>query len=322
MKVIKISIAVLAVAAIGVFVWLGIKPTKCEKCNKPLTECVCLIDIDSDNPFVKNIAQKIDELQSKPVNKFCKKDYDEIKFDIAEKNKKSQFGSGKEGEKWHQSLSVNLFRVYAAKFIDQAFYVFQNNEWKKEDLEIIDIETARLQTDTNHSADDAFEPKFKEIRQIYNKYMEVVKFIMNANSLPHYGTGLSDHFPVAEVQRKMSEAKTLRDNHLGNEYVNNCTRLHDRLKEIPQNLFNAHVKYLDDKIDKFVKKYSDPEYNFTSQAEYARILNKPIQDEIEVINNGVYANFINSEDIESKYDYLSNAWAFDNRNANDYFRKR
>jgi hypothetical protein len=310
MKALKISLAALVLAAIGVFVWLAIKPAKCDKCGKPLKECVCLVDIDSDNPFVKGIEQKINDLQNKPNENFCKKDYDEIKFDIADKYKKLQLGSGTEGDKWNKSLAQNLFRAYSAKFIEQAFYVFRHNEWKMEDLNFIATETAHLQKEPNHTADDAFEPKFKELQQIRNKYNEIVSFISSCKSFGYSGTALSNRFPIADVQSKISRATSLRNNHLENEYVNHCTRLHDGLKEIPQALFRAHVRYLDRKIND----WSDMYPNYPNQKSYADLLYTPLRSEIDVLDNNTY----NVSNFDGEYNRLSKKWSDDNKKAYNY----
>jgi hypothetical protein len=308
MKTLKISLAVVVLAAIGVFVWLAMKPAKCEKCGKPLKECICLDGKDNTKDPAKVIGQKINDLQNKPNNKFCKKEYDEIKYDIAETYKKSQLGIGAENEKQNKSLSQKLFREYSKKFIEQALYVFDHNEWKIEDLDSIAIETARLQKDLNHTTDDAFEQEFKKLQQIRNKYDEIVGFISSCKGFSYSGTDLKDRFPIADVQSKISRATNLRNNSLENKYVNHCTRLHEGLKEIPQALFSAHVKYLDNKINYWSNMYP----NYGSYNNYLTLLYKPMRNEIEALNNDIYnvSNFDN--------DKLLKKWSADNTNADSH----
>ena len=96
-------------------------------------------------------------------------------------------------------------------------------------------------------------------------------------------------------------------NQLENEFVNNCARLHNGLKEIPQSLFSAQVKYLDSKINSWSGLYS----NYNSQSDYSNNLYKPLKFEIEALDNDIY----NVSNFDSEYERLLQKWSADNTKA-------
>jgi len=94
---------------------------------------------------------------------------------------------------------------------------------------------------------------------------------------------------------------------LENELVNNCTKLHNGLKEIPQYLFSAQVDYLEHKINNWSGLYS----NYNSQSDYSNNLYKPLKAEIEALDNDIY----NVSNFDSEYNRLLQKWSDDNTKA-------
>ena len=271
MKAIKISLAVIVVAAIAFFVIQSLV----------ITDKTGGISLPQ-NQFTKRIKQETDSLGTFPNNKFCKEFYEEVNYHIEDYYKNQRLGnSPSENNQWKDNLSQNLYSVYAEKFIHQAFYVFSSSVWKIEDLKFIRSEYQTLRKSNLLEKGSPVDKKFTEIQTIFSKYDEITGFISACRGFSYSGSSLFDKFPLTDAKSKISRAKTLQNNGLGNEYVNNCTRLHDGLKEIPQTLFRAHVRYLDNKISYWSGKYS--EYN--SQSEYANLLYTPLKSEIENLND-------------------------------------
>ena len=113
------------------------------------------------------------------------------------------------------------------------------------------------------------------------------------------------------MKNKIQRAASLQQNHLENEYVNNCTRLHNGLKEIPQSLFRSHVRYLDNKIENWLDMY--PYY--TSQKDYSHNLYWPLKREIDDLGNSTMYNGVN---VDAEYDRLIQKWSNENTKAYNY----
>ncbi|MBK8855698.1 MAG: hypothetical protein IPN10_16735 [Saprospiraceae bacterium] len=133
--------------------------------------------------------------------------------------------------------------TYTEKFIKQANSVFSGAEWNEKNIRFIQAEKNELKGSPLLSAESPVDNELKSIQKVLDKYNEVVSFISACKSFNYSNTELAVRFPVDEVQSKISRANSLRQNHLENSFVDNCTRLHDDLKEIPQSFFRAHIAY-------------------------------------------------------------------------------
>ena len=155
--------------------------------------------------------------------------------------------------------------------------------------------------------------RFNEIKTIFDKYDEIMGFISSCQAFSFSETDLEMLFPVDDVRSKISNAKSYKNNHMENSYVNNCARLHNELKEIPQILFRAHVRYL----DKMISHWSNYFSNYTSQKTYVNGLYSPLENKIDELDNDIY----NVSDFSSEYSRLKNKWEADGTNAYNYFNK-
>jgi hypothetical protein len=300
MKAVKISLAVIVVAVIGFFVIQSV--TTIDK----------VAEIDSRrNQFIERIEQEIDSLAGLSDSKFCKEFYNEVGYHIADYHKQERLGNNQlENDQWKEILSKNLFSVYVGKFIKQAFYVFRGSEWDINALKFIRSEYQTLQKSALLERGSAVDKEFTKIRTIFAKYDEITGFILSCKKFSYLGIGLYERFPITDVKSKISQAAIYSNNRLENELLNNCTRLHDGLKEVPQVLFKAHVRYLDNKISARSESYS----RYDSQLKYADELYKPLKSEIDALDNDIY----NVPNFDSEYTRLSNKWSKDNEKAYDY----
>lgn len=304
MKTLKISLAVLVVAAMGTGVFFWLQSINEPKVIKPPV-----------NPFTIKIEQEIEQLKAKPNNRFCKDFYNEVAYHINEFYKPLQptytygrFGKTQlENNQWKENLESNLYSAYAEKFIQQAFYVLRGNEWRPEDLRFIQAEKNLLQRSKLLVSGSPVDNDFKTIQSALNKYNEIESFISSCRSYSYSVTDMAARFPITDVQKKISRATSLRNNRLGNEYVNNCTRLHNGLKEIPLLLFRVHVRYLDNKIIQWSNMY--PNYN--THRDYVNNLFTPLKQEIDALDNEIY----NVAIFDNEYQRLLNKWRDDNVKA-------
>jgi hypothetical protein len=302
MKAVKISLAVIVVAVIVFFVIRSLVTTG-------EVEQIDLLQ----NQFTKRIEQEIESLGHLPDNKFCKDFYNEVGYHISDYHKQGRLSNNpSENNQWRENLSKELYSAYAGKFIRQAFYVFRGSEWDIDALNFIRSEYPTLQKSALLERGSVVDKEFAKFQTIFDKYDEITGFISSCKEFSYPDDNLSDRFPVADVVSKISRAAIYRNNHLGNEYVNNCTRLHDGLKEVPQTLFRAHVGYLDDKINEWSGMYS----NYSSQIDYANNLYRPLKSEIDALDNDIY-NVANSY-FDSEYNRLSKKWSDDNTKAYNY----
>lgn len=300
MKAVKISLAVIAIAAIAFFVIWSLTPPE-----KPEDTVL------SKNQFTLRIEQEIDSLGNMPDNKFSQEVYKEIDYRINSYYDEGRLGeNSSENDQWKENLTKNLYSAYADKFIKQAFYVFHGSEWNVEDLRFIRSEYQTLRKSGLLEKGSPVDKKFTEIQTIFNKYDEVVGFVNNSKGFSYSASGLSNRFPISEVRSKITQTRTYLSNRLENKYVNNCVHLRDELKEIPQSLFKTHVRYLDNKIIYWSEMYP----NYASQSDYVNNLYKLLKSEIDALDNNIY----NVPNFDSEYNRLSKKWSADNTKAYNY----
>lgn len=274
------------------------------------------------NQFIKRIVNEIDSLGKLPDSKFCREFYKEIEYHINDYYKHDpptypfgRLGNNQmENDQWKENLSKNLYNAYSEKFIKQAFYVFRGSEWKNENLTIIRSEYQTLRKSNLLEKGSPVDREFTKIQTVLGKYDEIAGFISASNGFSYSGNTLSEHFPVSDVKDKISRAADYAKNNLENEYVKNCTRLLDGLKEVPQALFRAHVRYLDSKIEQWSGLFS----NYNSQRDYANNLFTPLKNEIEALDNNIYK----ADNFDGEYNRLNDKLNADSQKAFEYFSKQ
>jgi hypothetical protein len=304
MRTIKISLAVIVVAAIVFFVIRSFVTTdKVEEIKS------------SGNPFIDKIQQEIKTLQQKPENNFCREYYREVAYHIDDYHKNSRLGKSKlENDQWKENLSKQLYAAYTDKFLKQAYYVFTRTEWPGNDLSFIRNEYRALQSSPMLERNSPVDRRFNEIKIILNKYDEITGFISSCKGFSFSQTGLDISYPLDDMKNKITAANGYRNNGLGNPYVNKCTRLHNELKEIPQVLFRAHVRYLDNMISTWSNMFA----NYNSQKAYVSGLYSPLENKIDELGNDIY----NVSDFSSEYSRLKTKWETDGTNAYNYFNSK
>ncbi len=304
MKTIKISLAVIVLAAITFFVIRSFVTT----------EMVDEIK-QSGNPFVDKIQQKIKALQQKPENKFCKEYYNEVAYQIDDFYKNSRLGKSKlENNQWKENLSKQLYAAYTQKFINQAFFVFNGSEWTNSDLQFISSECQILQRSPMLERNSPIDQKFNEILLILNKYDEITNFISSCKVFSFNHTEFEFQFPFNDIKNKISAANSYKNNRLGNSYVNNCNRLHSELKNIPQILFLSHVRYLNNMINFWSNQYRQ----YSTQKAYVSGIYIPVKRLIDELDNDIY----NSSEFNIEYSRLESNWDRDAKNAYNYFTSK
>jgi hypothetical protein len=149
-----------------------------------------------------------------------------------------------------------------------------------------------------------------------SKYDEIEAFVVSCSNFLYSNYDIGSSFPVNEVSSKIQTSRTYLSRGLGNRYVNNCSRLKDGLREIPENLFNKHVSYLSSKIQQNSGKYK----NYKYQSDYSKEIYTPLKNQIDGLDNDIYG--INSNTFDSNHDSLIRLLSEDNRKAADDITSR
>jgi hypothetical protein len=317
MKAVKIILAIVVVALIGIFV------------TKWLIHIAPADDPDiPKNLYTNRIESEIDSLKKIPENKFCNDYYLKVQASIAEYYKSGSLGltSYKDGSiwkekkddnlnnQWNEILCKNLYSAYAPKFIKQAMYVFKRSEWKDNDLEFIRSEVKNLKSSA-YLGSTGVVTSLDEINTILAKYDEVNNFIKSCNGYTYSNYDLHSTFP--DVSDKIQRSRAYITNNLDNSFVNNCTRLKEELQTIPYVLFEKHLNYLIKKIHANGAKYTDSE--FDKQREYDSAIYTPLRNQVDALNNDVYGvgDNIFSNGYNSVYKLLSDY----NHDAFNHYKK-
>jgi hypothetical protein len=300
MKAIKIILAVAVIALIGFLGWQWM---------------VTIVNpepiLPAENTFTKRIEQEIDSLSASPASVFCSEFYNEIQYRIDDYHKQGFLGkTDNDNNQWKDILSRNLYSAYAPKFVEQAMYVFSGSDWTIDNLNFIRSEVQTLQS-SPYLGQGAVRDSFKDIRGILEKYDEIAGFISSCNNFSYSYYELSDRFP--DVSDKVQKSRAYLSSNLDNSYVNNCTRLKEGLRKIPQTLFNTHIAYLTTKIQQNGDRYTE----YTYQSDYNNDIYTPLYNQIEELSNDVYG--ISDEAFDSGYERLYNLLSDYNQRATDYF---
>lgn len=300
MKELKISLVVIVVVAIGAGILLWRQGRRDPPPPPP-----------PQNQFTAKIEEEIKQLNEKPDSEFCEAFYKEIAYRINLFYEQKKFGGNQlENDQWKENLEKNLYAAYAEKFVKQAKTIFRGSEWNPDALQFIQAEKNELRRSNLLVAGSPVDREFANIQTVLDKYNEIESFISSCRGYDYSETDLSARFPITDVQSKIDRINSLLSHRLENEFVYNCTRLHEGLNEIPQALFNKHVRYLDNKINNWSEMY--PNYN--SQRDYSNNLYIPIKDEIEDLDNDMY----NVTNFENEYNRLLKRWSDDNSKAYDF----
>jgi hypothetical protein len=306
MKKVKITLAVVVVFVIILAIIRG-----CMSLSKP--DSIQGLD---KNKNTKIIEEKIESLKLLQEYSFCKELYDEIKYYIEDDYINNRLGSNQsENDQWKNNLSTQLYSAYTEKFIQQAFYVFGGSEWDIKKLNFIRSEYQFLQKEGYKTGmleqNSNPDKKLNEIKTILNKFDEIKDFINSCLEFSFTNDDLYAEFPISSTQNKIIKSKKYLKNNLENNYVKNCGILKDGLNMVPQILFEAHVKYLDNKISSWSGQY----VNNTSQKDYSDNLFSPLKTEIDMLYNDIYKGI----NIDIEYKKLENKLIEESSAAYEHF---
>ena len=123
---------------------------------------------------------------------------------------------------------------------------------------------------------------------------------------------MEDVFP--DVRDKIKKSRAYLENNLDNRHVNNCSRLKEGLKNLPNILFEKHISYLTNKINSNGGRYTE----FTTQPDFNEKIYKTLRTQVDVLDNEIYGVNIEvfNKGRSSVFDLLSEF----NRVAHEYFR--
>lgn len=276
MKSVKIILALAVVGLIGFFV---IK-------SMVIVEKIAEVGA-AKNEFTEHIDKEITALSTLPDNNFSKGSYMNVKslIDDYSRPHPPQYPFGRLGDSQLENnerkeiFSKNLYAAYAQKFIIQAFYVFNNAEWKIENLTFIRSEYEELRNSQFLEIGSPVDINLSEIQRILRKYDEINSFIATTESFSFSDYSLDSKFPFSDLQNKISRIDTYKNNNLGNTYVNNCARLHNQLDSNKKILINSYLKYLENKIGDWTGRYN--QFQFNSFNEYRNIIYNPLKNELD-----------------------------------------
>lgn len=311
MKVVK---SILAIAVVGLIAFFVIK-------SLAFTPPVPTPLPEPKNQFIEQIEKETDSIVSLPNSKFCKPTYNRVQSLIDNYYKphppKYTYGRlGKtqlENNQLKENLSKNLYSVYAEKFIQQSFYVFNGPTWDILKIGVIRNETIRLRSSTFLVANSPVAIKLLEIQQILSKYDEINNFIKTSRNIKFTNYSLGSKFPFSTLKYKISRIDNYEKNNLNNSYVNNCTLLHLGLNNTKSILINKYLKYLENIIPIWTGRYN----NLSTFKEYRNIVYDPIKKELDDFRNNCDNN--NYPYDRNRYNALLRELNSDSTEAYKYF---
>lgn len=206
------------------------------------------------------IEKKIESLGAKPNNMFYQSLYNEIVGEISTLGKKSKLGKSPSENKDNKDMLLNnVFTVYANKFIQTSFTVFEESVWEQNDIDLIREESQKLSNSEFLANPSRIYNDLSSLQTIINKYDEVTNFISSSRRLKLKSNPyLLDYtFPFNTLKNKISRVERYKNNQLGNTYVNNNLQLHTKLSKIKKQLIKQYTDYVYYKINYHMGSYQE-----------------------------------------------------------------
>jgi hypothetical protein len=312
LKTIQISLAIAAVALIGFFAWkfTGETLSEPDKLQK------------SANPWVKDIKAEIDSLVPKQANLVnARKSYANIQAHIDDNYKNKRLceiaGDEASNETNRRLLSERLYASYFKKFVELSYKVFNGSEWQPKDLQSIGEEIDRLKKSPHFDGKDYQGKEIDAFNAVLSKYREIAGFISACSGFSYSCYELTDNCRFPDVSDKIQKSRSYLANSLDDPYVNNCTRLKDGLRAVPQTLLDKHIAYLRAKIRQNGNKYTDSQYN-KYQSDYSNNVYAPLSSQIAQISGDTYGVNVeaaknNLIDLLDEYNDRATEYYIDNR---------
>ena len=220
---------------------------------------------DVDGPVFETnhkeyIEKKIKSLGAKPNNMFYQSLYNEIVGEISTLGKKNKLGeSPSENNDTTDMLLNNVFTVYANKFIQTSFTVFEESVWEQNDIDLIREESQKLSNSEFLANPTRIYDNLSSLQTIINKYDELTNFISSSKRLKLKSNQyLIDYtFPFNTLKNKISKVERYKNNQLDNTYVNNNLELHTKLSRIKKQLIAQYTNYVEVKILNHLESYKE-----------------------------------------------------------------
>ena len=252
MKIIKVFLTLLTLAIVILFA------------KNLMSDDEIIIDDDEIIVFETNhkeyIEKKIESLGAKPDNIFYQALYNEIVGEITNLGKKSKLGESPSENKNNKDMLLNnVFTVYANKFIQTSFTVFEESVWEQNNIDLIREESQKLSNSEFLANPSKIYDNLSSLQTIINKYDEVTDFISNSRRLKLKSNPyLLDYtFPFNTLKNKISRVERYKNNQLGNTYVNNNLQLHTKLSTIKKQLIKQYTDYVYYKINYHMGSYQE-----------------------------------------------------------------
>jgi len=228
------------------------------------------------NQFIIEIDKKIDSLANQPESGLSQQLYKDINYRINDYGSQQHFGDTEQkNNQVREALLKNLYSTYAPKYVAQTMYVFGRSEWKLTDINQIRSELTALGKSTYLESQSEVASSFTKIRSILAKYDEITSFINSCKSTTVPVDQLDNQFP--DVADKIQRAGQYLSGNLENAFVNNCSRLKEELRSVPQYLADSNYAYLLKKIDFHGGRYT--EFNTTNA--YRTAITKKLRNEVD-----------------------------------------
>lgn len=305
MKTIKISIFIIAIAAIGFFIYQSYPccdlpeslrfNQECYDCEEPEKAD------DSENAYFNKLRNEIKLLETDSKTGFQKNAYLVLQNLIDSDREADRIDNQEE-----QVLKEELLRTYAQGFNDYSFGIFNGNEWNPQDLNHIKNESDALLNNPMIKS-GSLRNDVEDVAAVMESYHKAYALIARANSF-YPSISLNHSFNDND---KASTIKGIAAGFSHDKYLKNCDRLVNGLNEIPVILYGKHFNYLQRKIDVIAPTYKD----YGSQPLYSRCIYEPLKSEINdfYTSNGF-------SDTYDKYKILESQLSHFNTEAFIYFK--
>ena len=224
MKYLKLSIVLLVVVAFVVGIVVLVNTKKADQ----------TIDLKKSSVKEQTVEKDIKEkIENAPNSSFCVQAYNDILSEI------NLFFKDEPTNK--KTYTTNLQRAYTGKFVQQAMYVFEHNQWRSSDIAIIRREYKNCLSFSPNNPDL---PVLNTILKDYDKLLAFDKEVTNACAQkPRKSVYEDEDWNVAKTNSLLNSIPTI-----NTKAKNSPAYTKTRGAEVEKRLKAAHKKFVEERI--------------------------------------------------------------------------
>lgn len=211
-----------------------------------------------------------------------------------------------------ENMHKNLFSGYSSRFIVLAQDYMLKHDWCSENMVSIQNACNSILSSPLMASDAGIRASYKPITDVFQLKEQILSHLNKVEKIGSTCIAINNDFP--DYSNDISTSLLLYNKINANTYFNKCVTLKDRLRNVRNEFFEKHVKYLEN----MVRRASHNYYNYAYQSDYVENVYDIILAKVKNLKN--YSFYYKSTaDMELYQTSLINKLQKVNQDAYDFY---